>query len=115
MKKFLNKLFKHYNEGDNQPANFRGTLLSLGDYTEIRESIVKTISAVAKENGENWENAIKYIAVKTQIPLYDVVDIIDMHRPQQFNPIDILAVIKYVAEYFNTTTDYILGLTDRPY
>ena len=116
MKKFLSKLFNHYDEDDNQQEFYRGSSLGLNDYTKLCQSIIINISTLTKMNEEkNWDNVIDYIALKTPLKWHNIESIIDMHYPDQFDPIDVLTVIKYVAEYFNTTTDYILGLTDKPY
>lgn len=83
---------------------------------EIETKIAENIQWLLIENNE-FDAAIgigMYITLQTKLPLSLVAHILDGNI-HTYSPINVLAVIKYAAEYFNITTDYILGLTDKAY
>ncbi len=84
--------------------------------TAIEDIILQNIEALKKENKVSTDDIIDYISPKTNLNDHKTMlrfiisgDFYDYH------PIDVLNVLKYTAEYFNTTLDYLLGLTDKPY
>lgn len=89
----------------------------------INDIISERIGALCKENGIEVDYAVEEIAIEYSIRENIVKSVARgivffVNEQGNIEPIygtTMLIVLKIVAEYFNTSTDYLLGLTDRMY
>ena len=104
---------------------------------KIGDIIAERIGQLAYENGEEINYIIEPICAKSGLKPFIVNSVIrgfDIYEIygnaynaaapmphtyiagiRKIPPFEMLAVIKAAAEYFNTSTDFILGLTDKAY
>ncbi len=80
----------------------------------IEQTIAFNIIDLRHENNTATQDIIDYIQSKADLNKKTVKRILSGHF-DNYHPVDVLIVLKLTAQYFNTTLDYILGLTDKPY
>ena len=101
---FLNKLFAKAPE-----TIVRGNR----EIPDIGLTIIKRVAMLAAENGETVEYGIYNIKRQCKSP-YFVIDAILLYGKITCDANTFAAVLSTAAEYYNTSTDFLLGLTDRP-
>ena len=80
----------------------------------IENIIYLNIFHLMQENNVPPQDIIDYVQSKNNLDK-DLLNDVIYGNFRQYDSIIVLNVLIYIADYFNTTVDYILGLTNRPY
>ncbi len=81
--------------------------------TAIGSTIKKRVAMLAAENNEMVEYGTYCIGRQCKFPFF-LTDAILLYGELTCDADAFATVISTAAEYYNTSTDFLLGLTDRP-